>query len=112
LHAFDPDAVTGSTRGSIDNVDFIDGLPGSCAMQPTVVPRGAPLLVSGWTVDPVSDGRPQAVCVLLDRARPLDVHEGKSRCDIVVTQRSSSAINSSSQPTTWARARTNCAHMH
>jgi hypothetical protein len=84
LHAFDPAAVAGTTRGGIDNVDFIDGLPGLVAHpQPTVVPLGAPLLVSGWTVDPVTAGPPIAVCVLVDRALPLDARTGIARGDIM-----------------------------
>ena len=85
MHAFDPAAVAGNTRGGIDNVDYIDGLPGLVTHpQPTVVPHGAPLLVSGWTVDPSTDGPPLAVCVLLDRARPLDARIGIARGDIML----------------------------
>jgi hypothetical protein len=85
LHAFDPAGVAGNTRGGIDTVDYIDGLPGLVTHpHPTVVPHGAPLLVSGWTVDPSTDGPPLAVCVLLDRARPLDARIGIARGDIML----------------------------
>ena len=85
MHAFDPSAVAGNTRGGIDNVDYIDGLPGLVTHpRPTVVPHGAPLLVSGWIVDPSTDGAPQAVCVLLDGVRPLHAQIGIARGDIML----------------------------
>ncbi len=85
MHAFDPSAIIGKTRGSFDNVDYVDGLPGLVEHpQPTVVPHGASLLVSGWTVDPVTNGPPLAVCVLLDRARPLEARIGIARGDIML----------------------------
>lgn len=84
LQVFDPSAIAGRTRGAIDSVDYVDGFPGLVRhAQPTFVPRGAPLLVSGWNVDPATGGRPQAVSVLLDRARALDVRDGRSRHDIM-----------------------------
>lgn len=83
MHVFDPRSIAGKTRGEFDNVDYVDGLPGLVAHpQPTVVPHGASLLVSGWTVDPVTGGAPAAVCVLLDRARPLVARFGIARGDI------------------------------
>ena len=85
LHAFDPAGVAGNTRGGIDTVDYIDGLPGLVTHpQPTTVPHGAPLLVSGWTVDPSTDGPALAVCVLLDGVRPLDAQIGIARGDIML----------------------------
>jgi len=83
LHVFDPRAVAGKTLGEFDNVDYVDGLPGLVAHpQPTVVPHGASLLVSGWTVDPVSNGPSLAVCVLLDRVLPFYPRVGVARGDI------------------------------
>jgi hypothetical protein len=84
LRAFDPAAVAGRTRGGIDNVDFIDGLPGLVTHpQPTIVPHGAPVLVSGWTVDPATHDTPLAVCLLVDRVRPLEARIGIARGDIM-----------------------------
>jgi hypothetical protein len=88
LHVFDPGAIAGNTRGQFDNVDYVDGLPGLVAHpQPTVVPHGAVLLVSGWTVDPVTNGSPLATCVLLDRALPLAARTGIARGDIMLAHK-------------------------
>ena len=83
MHVFDPGAVAGETRGGIDTVDYVDGLPGLVLHpRPTVMPLGAPLLVSGWAVDPESAGPALAVCVLLDRSRPLYARIGIARGEI------------------------------
>jgi hypothetical protein len=85
LRVFNPSAVAGKTLGEFDSIDYIDGLPGLVAHpQPTVVPHGALLLVSGWTVDPVTNGPPRAVCILLDRAIPLQARTGIARGDIML----------------------------
>ena len=82
MHAFDPGAVAGKTRGAIDHIDYVDGMPGLVIHpRPAVLPHGAPLLVSGWTVDPVSGGAPQAICILLDGERPLEPHVEDSRTE-------------------------------
>jgi len=71
----------------MDSVDFIDGLPGLVRhAQPTVLPLGAPILISGWTIDPVTGGAPQAVCMLLDRARPFEARIGVARGDAMLAQ--------------------------
>ncbi len=85
MHVFDPKAVGGKTRGRFDNVDYVDGLPGLVVhAQPTIVPHGAVLLVSGWTVDPATAGPPVAVCVLLDRVRPFYARTGIARGDVML----------------------------
>jgi hypothetical protein len=72
------------TRGGIDNIDYIDGLPGLVVHpRPTVVSHGAPVLISGWTVDPATDAAPAAVAVLVDRTRLLDARIGIARGDIM-----------------------------
>jgi hypothetical protein len=84
LHAFDPGAVVGTTRGGIDNIDYVDGHPGLVTHpRPTVVSHGAPVLISGWTVDPATNSSPAGVIVLVDRTRPLDARIGIARGDIM-----------------------------
>jgi hypothetical protein len=86
LRAFDLGAVAGKTRGVIDNVDYVDGTPGLVTHpRPTVVPHGAPLLVSGWTVDPATGEAPQAVCILLDGGRALKPQTGIPRTALMQT---------------------------
>lgn len=87
LRITSPGAIAGRTLGSIDYVDYIDGLPGLIHHErPTILPVGAPLLVSGWGIDPVTRGRPRAVSALLDRVRPYDGLTGLSRNDVVAAQ--------------------------
>ena len=88
MHAFDPSAIAGNTRGEIGSLDYVDGLPGLVFHpRPAVVPHGAPVLVSGWTVDPATDGPPLAVVVLLDRSRPLPARSGIARGDVMVAHK-------------------------
>jgi hypothetical protein len=85
LHAFHAGAVAGATRGGIDTIDYVDGLPGLVFHpKPTIAPHGAPVLVSGWTVDPATNAGPAAVVVLLDATRPLAARTGIARGDIMI----------------------------
>ena len=89
----DPGAIAGTTFGAVDYVDYIDGLPGLIHHErPTVLPIGAPLLVSGWGVDPATGGRPLAVSALLDLVRSFDAQTGISRSDVVAAQMSTEEL--------------------
>lgn len=82
---FDPHAVAGNTDGELDAFDYVDALPGLIPHpRPQRVPLGAPLVVAGWAVDPHEPRPAQAVCVVLDGARPHDAQTGLSRRDVAV----------------------------
>jgi len=45
-------SIPHDARGSIDEIDFVDGLPGLVRhIAPLVVPMGAPLRIRGWALD-------------------------------------------------------------
>ncbi|MDB5093382.1 MAG: hypothetical protein JWO85_1483 [Candidatus Eremiobacteraeota bacterium] len=80
---FNPRNVVATTRGEIDVFDWVDGL---CGLLPHVgrprVPKGAPLVVSGWAVDPTSDEPPAAVAVVLDDGPASPAESGLDRSDL------------------------------
>jgi hypothetical protein len=83
LPPLDPRTVSGTTEGVIDVLDYVDGLRGLFVrIGPTRIPHGAPLLLSGWTVDPTCDLPPAAVAVLLDDAHVHVAETGLSRYDV------------------------------
>lgn len=93
LRDFDPRDVHARTRGRFDSVDYVDGRPGLVAHpQPTIVPRGATLLVSGWTVDPHSGEAPAEVRVLLDGVKPFRARTGIARGDIMLAEKTSEFV--------------------
>jgi hypothetical protein len=81
--AFDPRDVVATTRGNIDVFDWVDGLRG---LLPHVgrprVPKGAPLLVSGWALDPTSDEPPAAVAVVIDNGLASPAETRLDRSDL------------------------------
>lgn len=81
-HSAPASAVRGDTRGGLDSFDYIDGLPGLIDhVRPTVVPRGAPVAVIGWAVDP--DDRPVSVVnLIVDGVRVYGAQSGIARGDV------------------------------
>jgi hypothetical protein len=81
--AFSPRSVVGTTRGDIDMFDWVDGLRG---LFPRIgrprVPKGAPLIVSGWAVDPTCDEPPAAVAILIDDGPAMQAETGLDRSDV------------------------------
>lgn len=81
--ALDPRSVLETTHGSIDVFDWVDGLRG---LLPHVgrprVPVGAPLVVSGWAVDPTCDVPPAAIVIVIDGERVHDAEIGFDRTDV------------------------------
>lgn len=80
---FDPQAVAGSTAGDLDGFDFVDGVPG-LVVHPRShrVPAGAPILVSGWILDPDVDEPLRAVRIVLDGRFTFEAETGLSRLDV------------------------------
>jgi hypothetical protein len=80
---FDPQAVAGSTAGALDGFDYVDAIPGLVAHpRPYRVPAGAPILVSGWMIDPDVDAPARAVRVVLDGRWQYEAETGLSRRDV------------------------------
>jgi len=81
--ALDPRFVQETTHGSLDVFDWVDGLRG---LLPHIgrprVPIGAPLVVSGWAVDPTCDMPPAAVAIVIDGQRMYDAEIGLDRTDV------------------------------
>jgi hypothetical protein len=81
--ALDPRGVLETTHGSIDLFDWVDGLRG---LIPRVgrprVPAGAPLVVSGWAVDPTCDMPPAAIAIVIDAERVFNAEIGFDRTDV------------------------------
>lgn len=79
----DPRSVPLTTHGAIDLFDWVDGLRG---LLPRLgrprVPVAAPLVVSGWAVDPTSDAPPTAVALVIDGERVYDAEVGFDRTDV------------------------------
>jgi len=83
LPTLDPRAVSGTTEGAIDMFDYVDAVQGLFArIGPPRVPRGAPVLISGWAVDPTCDVPPSAVAVVLDAMTIHAAETGLSRYDV------------------------------
>src|SRR3984893_4867980 len=81
--AFDPHNVVATARGDIDVFDWVDGLCGLLAhVGRPRVPKGAPLVVSGWAVDPSSDEPPAAVAIVIDDGPPSPAESGLDRSDL------------------------------
>jgi hypothetical protein len=80
LPDFDPRAVAGITLGRIDRLDYVDGKPGLVFHpRPTTVPRGAPVLISGWAIEPMMKRAPRLICILVDRTHAHFVEPGSTR---------------------------------
>lgn len=79
----DPHVLVLPTEGAFDRFSWIDGV---CDLMPHIgfarVPQGAPLVVSGWAVDPSSADPPQAVAIVVDRARVHHAEAGLDRTDV------------------------------
>lgn len=81
---FDLHAVAGMTEGGIDTLDYVDALPGLVRHHhPTIVPRGAPILINGWAVEAGSARGSREVVVVLDRSRPHAAQTGIARGDVM-----------------------------
>jgi hypothetical protein len=83
LPPFDPRAISTTARGDIDVLDWIDGLRG---LFPRIgrprVPKAAPLVVSGWAIDPTSAERPRAVMLVVDDGLQHAAETGFDRTDV------------------------------
>lgn len=79
----DPSAVSGTTIGRIDMLDYVDAVQGLFPrIGPMRIPHGAPVLASGWAVDPTCDLPPAAVAVVLDGLTVHSAETGLSRYDV------------------------------
>lgn len=88
LHKVGPEAVA---RIGPSAIDYLDGLPGPFPHPPpTLLPRGAPVLVSGRALlEPANRGQPWEACALLvELSRgeiiPAVRNEGRGRFNVVV----------------------------
>ncbi len=83
LPTLDPRAVSGTTEGAIDMFDCVDAVRGLFVrIAPSRIPRGAPVLVAGFAVDPTCDLPPAAVAVVLDHTIVHAAEAGLSRYDV------------------------------
>jgi hypothetical protein len=80
---FDAAAVAGTTDGAIDAFDYVDGVAGLVPHpRPSTVPRGAPLLLSGWAFDPHARTAARDVFLVLDGVQQLAVTVRYERADV------------------------------